>query len=148
MLLVQSARLRPRDVPLPRRYARRPQPFPAENGRLVEVDELRVVREVERRERERQAAAEKQRGREPLATEARELLDDTRERQLGEVETAVEIRIVVPAVSLVRPRKPERAVQAVRLRTLVPREAAVEDQAKESDRSARMARISSSVRPS
>src|SRR4029077_20848908 len=97
---------------------------------------------------ERESAPVEQGRRQPLPAESRELLNDTRERLLGQVQTAVRCRVVVPTLSLVEPWKPEGAVRGIRGGTRVPRQAPVEDHAKESERSARMARISSSVRPS
>ena len=148
MRLVQRERLRLGDPAVPGRDEGRTQRLAAQNRRLVEVDHLGVVGQLELRERERQAAAAEQRRGQPLAAEPGELLDDARERLLGEVEAAVDVRRVVAALALVRPREPERAVRGIRRGALVPGEAAVEDHANESARSARIARISSSVRPS
>src|SRR5262249_10737675 len=146
--LVECERLRLCDLPLPSCDTGRPKPFPAQHHRVVEIDELGVVGELELRERQRQPTPAQQGWGEPLAGEARELLDDARQRLLGEIEAAVRPRIVVTALALVRPRKPEGAVRSIRRGALVPRQAPVEDHANESERSARIARISSSVRPS
>ena len=148
MLLVQGERLRLRDPPLAGCDPGGTQPLAAQNRGLVEVDELGVVGKLELRERERQAAPAEEGRCQPLAAEASELLDDARERLLREVEAAVGGRVVVPALALIRPRKPEGAVRGIRRGALVPRQAPVEDHANESERSARIARISSSVRPS
>src|SRR4051794_32505851 len=107
-----------------------------------------VVPKLELGQRERQAAPAEEGRCQPLAAKGRGLLDDARARLLGGVEAAVRGRVVVPALALVRPRKPERAVRGIRRGALVPRQAPVEDHANESERSARIARISSSVRPS
>src|SRR4029079_11629092 len=125
-----------------------PRPLAPHDGRLVEVDELGVVGELELSESERQPAPTEQRRGEPLAAKASELLDDAREGLLGEIEAAVYTRIVVTALALVWPREPEGAVRGIRRGAFVPRQAPMEDHANESERSARIARISSSVRPS
>ena len=114
VLLVQGERLRLRDRALPRRDAGRTQPLAAQGRRVVEVDELGVVGELELRERERQPAPAQEGFGEPLPAEARKLLDDARKGLLGEIEAAVHRRIVVTTLALVRPREPESAVRGIR----------------------------------
>src|SRR5262249_8732701 len=79
--------------------------------------------------------------------EARELLDNGGDLAVGQIEAAVAIGVVVPPVALEGPGHPEGPVLLVRLGPAAPGEAAPEDHASESARSARIARISSSVRP-
>jgi hypothetical protein len=60
-----------RDATLPSRDTGRTQPLAAENRRLVEVDELGVVGELELCERERESAPVEQGRRQPLPAESR-----------------------------------------------------------------------------
>src|SRR5262249_60520395 len=78
---------------------------------------------------------------------AGELLDHRRDLAVGQIEAAVEVRPVVAPVALEAARHPEGPVRLVGLGPAAPGEAAPEDHASESARSARIARISSSVRP-
>jgi len=105
------------------------------------------VVELELSDGERQAAAVQHPGDETLPAEARELLHYARYRIVREVEAAVDVGIVVPALTLVCAREPKRAVRVSRPGAAVPGEAPIKDQAKESVRSARIARISSSALP-
>src|SRR5205814_2854322 len=122
--------------------------------RVIEVNELGAIVEFQFGKRERKATASQQRGKQALTAESCELLDQRGKRLIGEIQTAVEIGIIVPTLALVRAWKPERAIRLRVTSALVPREASVEDHASgptryanESDRSARIARISSSARP-
>src|SRR5947209_7926176 len=101
MALVEHARLRLRQRTESRRNQRWTEPLTPQYHRLVEVDELRGLVELELRERERQLPPPEQRRGEPLAAKARELLGEARDRAVGEVEAAVELWVVVPALALV-----------------------------------------------
>ncbi len=147
MPAIEFERLRLRHAALSRRDFRRPKPLAAERRRIVEIDERRLVVELDRGEREREAAAPQDCRRQALPAKRGELFDDTRHRAIGEIQAAVLIWIVVAPFALIHLRKPERAVDRVGACAAVPGEAAMQDHAKESARSARMARISSSARP-
>jgi len=53
VLLVERPRLGLRDLPRPGRDEGRPEPFAPQHRRVVEIDELRVVRELQLGESER-----------------------------------------------------------------------------------------------
>ena len=116
-------------------------------GGVVQVDQLRPVGKLDRRERERESTAAEELGTEVPPSEAGELLDDGRDVAVGEVEAAVGLGVVVPAFALVDAREPEWTVLTAWITVCVPGEAAVQDHANESARSARIARISSSALP-
>jgi hypothetical protein len=126
---VEPACLRLGGVPVPGRHGGRPEALATEDGRVVEIDELDGIGQLQPGKGERQPAAAQQRGQESLSAEASKLLDDAREGAIGEIEAAVDVRIVVTALALEHPWKPERAVRVPLTRALIPREAAVENHA-------------------
>ena len=69
---MQRERLRLRHLAAPRGDRGRAEPLARQRPRLVEVEHLGRVFELDRRERERQAAAAQQRRLQPLRPEARE----------------------------------------------------------------------------
>src|SRR5207247_10296399 len=81
------------------------------------------------------------------ASETRQLLDDGRHGLLGQIQAAVGVRVVVAAVALICAREPERAPLGGGAGVPVPGEAAMEDHANDSARSARTARSTSSAAP-
>ena len=129
MTSVEAPRLGLRGVPVTRRYDRRPQALATEDDGIVEVDELDGVGELQFGKGKGEPAAAQQRGQESLPAEACELLDDGGQRAIGEIQYAEEVRVVVPALGLEHPRKPERTVGVPIARAVVPGEAAVEDHA-------------------
>ena len=147
MFFVQFARLRLRHFAMACGYDRRPQALTAKHIRVIEVEQSAIVAEFQLRDCEWQATAAKQGGRDSLSSKARQLLDNTGDSAIGKIETAVEIRVVVAAFSLKHARKPQRAVRLAFSGAFVPGEAPVKNHANVSARSARIARISSSVRP-
>lgn len=76
MAAVQGERLRLRDRTIPGRHLRRPQPLATEDCRIVEVDQQRVVIQLNIRKREWKVTAPQHRGGEPLPAKRRELFDD------------------------------------------------------------------------
>ena len=76
---MQRTRLRLRYLALPRRHAGRSQPLANEHARIVEIDDVGRVVELDRGQRERQAAPTEQGGLQALRPEARKLLDDRRD---------------------------------------------------------------------
>ena len=144
---MEDERLQLCDVSVSSGNERRPQPVSRENDRIVQVDHLRTVRKLERGEAERHSSPDEHLRYQALSPEAGELLDDCRGLAICEVQASVHIGVVVPAVALMDPGEPERAFRLGRSNSLAPREAAVQDHANESARSARIARISSSVLP-
>ena len=118
-----------------------------ERPRVVEIHQLGLVVELDRGQGQREAAPLEHARDQPLRPEARQLLDDRRGFAVSDVQAAVRVRVVVPAVSLVLAGEPERPVRVLLPRSLAPGEAAVEDHANESARSARIARKRSSTCP-
>jgi len=143
----ECERLRLSHVAASSRDSRRLELVRLEHLRLVQVDDLRRVRQLDRRESERQPTSNEHRGPETAASKVGELLDDGRDLSLGDVQTAVDLGVVVAPVALKSARKPQRASRLARYFAARPGEAAMDDQANESARSLRIARISSSVRP-
>ncbi len=100
MPLVQPAGLRLCHIPMTCCDKRGPQLFAAENRRVVEIDEPRIIGKLELRQREGESPAPEQRRRQALTPETRELLDDARDRLSRQIKTAIDVRIVVTAFAL------------------------------------------------
>src|SRR2546426_3592652 len=130
-----------------RRYPRRLETFVREDARIVQIDQLRFPRELNRRERDISPEAHELIGSELATPEASEALHDRRQGLLRDVEATVRQRVVVTAGALKHARKPKRTATCSRLRLPVPGEAAEQDHAKESACSCRMAASSSSTLP-
>ena len=107
----------------------RAQPLPHENRRIVEVDELAALVEVDRRERERQAAPDEIGRLEGRAGQPLELLRDRGDRFHRDVQAAVELGVVVAPVALEHAREPERPAPCAWRCGLVPGKAAEQDHA-------------------
>jgi hypothetical protein len=103
--------------------------LPHEHRGIVEVEKRDVVLERDRGQSERQAPADEIDGFERGPHEPLDLLRDCGDGLDGEVEAAVERRIVVAAVSLQHAREPERAAPGTRPGGPVPSKAAKEDHA-------------------
>src|SRR5215831_8519096 len=144
---MKPARLRLSHVAMARRDARGPESLSPEHDRVVEFDQLGALGEFEFGNGERQSSTAEQGRREPLPPKTAQLLDDARDGAVRQIQATIEVGIVVTAFALEHARKPERPVRVRRPRAVVPREAAVEDHANVSERSALIARISSSARP-
>ncbi len=80
--------------------------FAAEDERIVQIDERRVVVQLDFRKGEGKAAPPQHRCGEPLASKRRELFDDARDWAIGEVQAAVNLGIVVTPFALKDARKP------------------------------------------
>src|SRR5262249_59728277 len=96
-----------------------------EHARIVEIDDLDAIVQREGCHREREAPSSEQSGLQALGPESSELLDEGRQLSVGEIEAAVNVGIVVPAVPLKDAGHPERPVLLVRLGARAPGEAAV-----------------------
>src|SRR5439155_20621569 len=144
---IESEGLRLRHTALPGGDTRRPQPAGGEQARVVEVRQVGPVIELDRGERQGQAAPPQDLRYHHAPAKARQLLDDRRHRLRRDVEAPVDVGVVVTSVALVAAREPQRAALGPRVHAPVPREAAVKRQAKDSARSARIARSNSSARP-
>src|SRR5438876_2085487 len=144
---IEREGLRLRHDALARGDAGRPQPASGEQAGIVEIHEVGPVVELDHREREGQAAASQNLRYHHAATKTGQLLDDRRHRLRRQVQAPIDVGVVVPSVALVAARKPQRTALRARAHTAVPGEAAVQRQAKDSARSARIARSSSSARP-
>ena len=147
MAAVERERLRLCHRAASGRDPRWPQRFAPQHVWIVEIDQLRAVSDLECGERERQTAAAEHRRREPLAAERGELFDNAGFGAIREIEAAVDVGIIVAPFPLEHARKPQRSVGLIVAGGRAPGETAIERHANESARSARMARISSSVRP-
>ena len=120
-----------RDAPVAGGDRRRSQLFATQGHPIVQVDELGAVVDFEIGEREGQAAAPQQRRQEPLTAEPGELFDER--LKSGETRTDQQRSGLSCRPSpLVDPRKPEQPPSGSAFAgPLVPREAAIEDHARE-----------------
>lgn len=75
MPIVELPRLLLRDVSLSRGDAGRPEVLALQDLGIVQIDQGRVILQIDLREGERQPAPAQQRGQQVLASKARELLD-------------------------------------------------------------------------
>src|SRR5258708_30976867 len=147
MAPIEIERLRLRDRSAGGGDPRGPEVLAPQHRRIVEIEDPGSAIQLEPAECERQAAAAQDGSRQALTAERGELLDDAGLRTVGEVQAAVGVGIVVPALALEDARKRQRPVPRLLSHAPTPCEAAVERHANESARSARIARINSSARP-
>jgi NAD(P)-dependent dehydrogenase (short-subunit alcohol dehydrogenase family) len=104
----------------------RPQAACRQDVGTVEIDQADAVVELERGERQRQVPPPEHARNQDVATKARQLLHDGRDRQLGDVQAGVALRVVVPPVALELARHPERPAGRRDGRPAIIREAAMQ----------------------
>ena len=68
---------------------------------------------MNRAQRQRQATPAEQSSGEPLSAKRGELFDDAGDGAVGEVQTAVDLGVIVASFALEHPREPERRVRLV-----------------------------------
>ena len=86
---------------------RRPQPFTAKNDGIVQIENHRVIVEMNRASASGRPRGGAERG-EPLSAKRGELFDDAGDGAIGEIQAAVDLGIVVASFALEHAREPER----------------------------------------